>query len=138
MGGLLGLPRACALGSGWSLRLLPALEELEARREGEALADGEREKALCMNACLVAHALCRNGAVFFESGRAVLEQLTAGQIAVLARRWSEFDRENNPKPWEEARVNEAKKGWSIRLTRVFSGVCFKISAFFRARRGRGR
>lgn len=138
MGGLLGLPRERELGEGWSLRLLSAAEELEVRREGEALATEERDRALCVNACLVARGLRKNGRVFFKDGRAAMERLTAGQIGALARQWGELDRACNPKPWDEEAVDSAKKGWSTRLMSVFSGVCSRLLAYFLPRRGRGR
>lgn len=138
MGGLLGLPRERALGKGWSLRLLPAAEELAVRREGEALATEERDRALCVNACLLAHGLRKNGRVFFEDGGAVLKCLTAGQIGALARQWGELDRACNPKPWDEEAVDAAKKGWSTRLMSAFNGVCSRLLACFRRRSGRGR
>ena len=47
------------LEDGRELRLLSALEVLEARREAEGLARGEAEAALCANACLLARALER-------------------------------------------------------------------------------
>ena len=135
-GGLLALPRERELGHGLSLRLLSAREELECRREGEELAGEERDKALCANACLVAHALQRDGGPAFESGAEVLERLTAGQIALLARKWGEFDRECDPAPWDEGAVAEAKKGWSTRLMSAFSGVCSACSALCPPRSGR--
>ena len=49
------------LEDGRELRLLSALEVLEARREAEGLARGEAEAALCANACLLARALERDG-----------------------------------------------------------------------------
>ena len=51
------------LEDGRELRLLSALEVLEARREAEGLARGEAEAALCANACLLARALQRFGAL---------------------------------------------------------------------------
>ena len=57
------------------LRLLSAWEALEARREGDRLAEDGRERALCRNACLIARALERKGKAVFEDGRAVLEAL---------------------------------------------------------------
>ena len=50
------------LEDGRELRLLSALEVLEARREAEGLARGEAEAALCANACLLARALERDTA----------------------------------------------------------------------------
>lgn len=137
-GGILTLPRERELGRGLSLRLLSAWEELECRREGEELAGEERDRALCANACLVARTLRRNGEAAFESGREVLERLTAGQIGLLAEKWGEFDRECDPAPWDEGAVTEAKKGWSTRLMNAFSGVCSRLLGPFPRRGGPGR
>ena len=46
-----------SLDNGFDLRLLSALETLQARREGMELAGDDRELALCSNACLLARAL---------------------------------------------------------------------------------
>ena len=80
------------------LRLLSALEVLQARREAEELAAGERERALCSNACLLARALERteDQTPVFDSGGAVLAGLTAEEIAALAARWGQFRRESDP------------------------------------------
>ena len=45
------------LENGMELRLLSALEVLEARREAAQLAESQGERALCSNACLLARAL---------------------------------------------------------------------------------
>ena len=45
------------LNNGMELRLLSALEVLQARREAGELAQEDRERALCSNACLLARAL---------------------------------------------------------------------------------
>lgn len=119
----MSLPREKELGRGLSLRLLSAREELECRREGKVLAGEEGDEALCANACLLAHALLKNGAPALSSGREALEKLTAGQIALLAQTWGEFDRECDPAPWDEKAVAETKKGWSARLMSAFNGVC---------------
>ena len=60
------------LEDGRELRLLSALEVLEARREAEGLARGEAEAALCANACLLARALERGGQPVFADGGAAL------------------------------------------------------------------
>ena len=60
------------LDNGMRLRLLSALEVLQARREAEELAQSERERALCSNACLLARALENHGRPVFDSGKAVL------------------------------------------------------------------
>lgn len=134
MGGLLNLPRYLDLGNGLTLRLLSAWEELEVRREGEELATEGWDKALCSNACLVAHALLREGKPAFGGGKEVLETLTAGQIAEFARRWGEFDRSCDPAPWDEEAVDEAKKAWSTRLMSAFSGACSVLLGRFLPRR----
>ena len=86
------------LGNGLQLRLLSALEVLQARREAAELAREDRERALCSNACLLARALERteDGGAVFADGRAVLAGLTVEEIGTLAARWSEFHREVNP------------------------------------------
>ena len=61
------------------LRLLSALEVLEARREAAQLAESQGERALCSNACLLARALESGEKPVFDSGR-----------------WREFDRKENP------------------------------------------
>ena len=49
-----------SLGNGFDLRLLSALETLQARREAAELAGDSRELPLCSNACLLARALERS------------------------------------------------------------------------------
>lgn len=94
---LAGQDRIC-LENGFDLRLLSALEALQARREAAGLAEGEREQALCSNACLLARALERteDHRPVFADGRAVLAGLTVEEIASLAARWSAFRRESDP------------------------------------------
>ena len=86
------------LDNGMDLRLLSALEVLQARREAGELACEDRERALCSNACLLARALERteNHTPVFPDGQSVLAGLTVEEISALARRWSQFDREENP------------------------------------------
>ena len=84
------------LDNGMDLRLLSALEVLQARREAGELACEDRERALCSNACLLARALESGEKPVFDSGRAVLAGLTVSEIAALAGRWREFDRKENP------------------------------------------
>lgn len=125
---LAGARRTAAQGGeGLELRLLSAWEVLEARREAEELARGEREKALCANACLLARALEKDGKAAFPSGEAVLEALTVETIAALSRQWAEFKRRENPSPREEGAVEEAKKAWSTRPIPASSGACSKPS-----------
>ena len=56
------------------LRLLSALEVLEARREAAQLAESQGERALCSNACLLARALESGEKPVFDSGRAVFDR----------------------------------------------------------------
>ena len=86
------------LGNGMQLRLLSALEVLQARREAAGLAGEERERALCSNACLLARALEfeQGRGPVFKDGGAVLAGLTVEEIAALAGRWARFRRENDP------------------------------------------
>ncbi len=88
------------LGNGMDLRLLSALEVLQARREAAELAGEERERALCSNACLLARALEHSGehTPVFEGGRAVLAGLTVEEIAALSAQWSRFSRDSDPGP----------------------------------------
>lgn len=137
--GILDLPRKAKLGDGRELRLLSALEVLEARREAEGLAAGERERALCANACILARALERRGKPVFESGAAVLAGLTAGEIGLLTGRWAALDREGNPSAEDgEERVDGLKKALSTRLTSAFSGACSRLLGRCPPRRGPGR
>ncbi len=86
------------LENGMELRLLSALEVLQARREAAELAQEDRERALCSNACLLARAL-EHGEEHdpvFRDGRAVLAGLTVEEIASLASRWDRLRRESDP------------------------------------------
>ena len=87
-----------SLDNGMDLRLLSALEVLQARREAAELAQWEGERALCSIACLLARALERTGegTPVFASGREVLSGLTVEEIGALAGRWGAFRRESNP------------------------------------------
>ena len=107
--------RRLRLEGGRSLRLLTAMEVLEARREAEELSRGERERALCSNACLLSKALERRGRPVFPDGRAVLERLRVEEIESLAARWGKFNREENPSALDgEGVVSALKKVWSTR------------------------
>ena len=139
-GGLLAGARRLRLENGLELRLLSALEVLQARREAEALSregDG-RERALCSNACVVARALEKGGRPVYQSGQAVLEDLTVEGITALARRWAAFGREENPSLTEgEERVDALKKVWSTRRRSAFGGVCSGLLGRFPPRREPG-
>ncbi|MDE6260233.1 MAG: hypothetical protein K2M42_05135 [Oscillospiraceae bacterium] len=107
-----------------TLRLLSAREVLEARREGDALAQDGRERALCRNACLIAKALERSGKPVFESGQEALDGLRVEDIARLADAWAAFNRECNPSPLDgEEETVRRKKAWSTRVMSAFSGAC---------------
>ena len=87
-----------SLNNGMDLRLLSALEVLQARREAAELAGEERERALCSNACLLARALehSEDHSPVFSGGREVLSGLTVEEIAALAGQWDAFRRESDP------------------------------------------
>ena len=124
------------LEDGRELRLLSALEVLEAGQEAGELAKSEEERALCANACLLARALERRRKPLFASGREVLEGLSAREIGALARRWNELDRAENPSPEDGAEdVLALKKAWSTRLASAFAGVCSGLFRPFPRRNG---
>lgn len=121
------------------LRLLSAWEVLDARREGDALAGEGGGRTLCRNACLIARALERKGRPVFSDGRAALDGLQVEDISRLADAWGAFNREANPSPLDgEEEIQRRKKGWSMRLTRAFSGACSGCLARFPRRTGRRR
>lgn len=124
---------------GLELRLLTAMEVLQARREAESLVQEDREKALCSNACLLARALEQGGASVFESGRAVLEAMTPERIAELAKMWAAMNRGENPSSEDdEERVRALKKAWSTRRKRAFTGVCSGLLARCRPKNARSK
>ena len=86
------------LDNGMDLRLLSALEVLQARREAGELACEDRERALCSNACLLARALERteNHTPVFPDGQSVLAGLTVEEIGALAARWAQLRRRSVP------------------------------------------
>ena len=99
------------LDNGMCLRLLSALEVLQARREADELAREERERALCSNACLLSRALeTGEGEAVFSSGREVLAGLRVEEIAALAATWNRFNREENPAlTMDQEQAEEVKK-----------------------------
>jgi len=124
---------------GRELWLLTAAQVLEARREAEELAEGEAERPLCANACLLARALRKGGRALYPDGRAVLENLSAQEIGRLAREWAELDREENPGPEQgKAELERLKKAWSTRRKSVFAGVCSGRLGPFPLRNGPGK
>ena len=114
------------LDNGMELRLLSALEVLQARREADELAQEDRERALCSNACLLARALEQAGdhTPVFRDGRAVLAALTVEEIAALAGRWARFRRENNPGlNLTDGELEELKKNSVTAPVSGFDGGC---------------
>lgn len=91
------------------LRLLSAGEVLETYREGEMLAQGGAERALCSNACLIARALEQEGRPVYPDGQAVLDALRVEDIVRLADRWAQFNRSCNPSPLDGEEEIEARK-----------------------------
>lgn len=117
-GSILAQRDRVSLGNGMDLRLLSALELLQARREAAELAGDGSERALCANACLLARALetARDQTPVFPDGRAVLAGLTAEEIGALAARWGELHRGCNPgltvteEELENVKKNSAQTG----------------------------
>ena len=97
-GSILAQRERVSLGNGMALRLLSALEILQARREAGELAGEDRERALCSNACLLARALERteNHTPVFPDGQSVLAGLTVEEIGALAARWAQLRRRSDP------------------------------------------
>lgn len=114
------------LKNGMELRLLSALEVLQARREAGELAQEDRERALCSNACLLARALeqAEDHTPVFPDGRAVLAALTVEEIAALAGRWARFRQENNPGlNLTDGELEELKKNSVTAPASGFDGGC---------------
>ena len=121
---LLSGPDCLELEDGRMLRLLSAMEVLEARREADWLAQGARERALCSNACLLARALMKDGQRLFRDGSHVLEELTVQEIGVLAGQWSRFNQQANPGAQAgESRIEELKNVWSTPGMSGCTGAC---------------
>ena len=122
--GILDGPDALELEDGRTLRLLSAMEVLQARRQARTMADEEKELALCSNACLIARALERDGMPVFRDGSHAMEELTAEQIASLAARWAQFNARVNPGPDAPGdRIEHLKNVWSTRRGRGCTGAC---------------
>lgn len=121
---ILAGPDRLALEDGRQLRLLSAIEVLEARREALWLAQGDRERALYSNACLLARAVIQNEQPVFRDGSDVLTQMTAEEIGTLAGRWAQFNARVNPGPdSDSAQVEELKKVWSTPGKNGCTGAC---------------
>ena len=137
---LLAGPERLDVGKGYGLRLLTAMEVLQARREAEELfRETGEERALCSNACLVAKALERKGEPVYPSGKAVLEGMRLEEIAELAKQWAQFNRSANPSAREgQETLEPLKKAWSTRLMSALSGACSMNSGHCPRKNGRGR
>mgnify|MGYP001078034293 CR=1 FL=1 len=115
-----------SLGSGFDLRLLSALEVLQARREGAELTENDRERALCSNACLLARALERSEdrTPVFADGRAALAGMTVEEIASLSARWAAFSRESDPGlELSQEELEEVKKNSGVTPESGCAGGC---------------
>lgn len=124
------------MADGTQVRILTAMELLEARREAAELCMREEEAALCANACILAKAWRKDGVALFTSGEAVLQACSAVEIARVAAVWADWEREENPKLSEsEGRVDVLKKAWSTRLRNAFAGVCSNALRHFRPKNG---
>ena len=122
--GLLDGPERLELGGRTQLRLLSALEVLQARAEARELAGEEREMALCANACLLARAMLRDDATPFRDGAQVLAELTVEEIERLAGVWAGFNREVNPGARvDDAEAERLKKAWSTPGRSGCTGAC---------------
>ena len=121
---ILNGPSALGLEDGRQLRLLSAMEVLDARREAEWLARSDREKPLCSNACLLARALELDDAPLFRDGSDVLDHMTVEEIGALAKRWAQFNREVNPGlTADPEQVETLKNVWSTRRKSGCTGAC---------------
>ena len=116
-------PERLELEDGQQLRLLSAMEVLQARREAENLAREERERALCSNACLLARALERDGQPVYRDGEHVLSEMTVAQIEELSRLWAQFNREVNPSAADGEGAQQLKNVWSTRRMSGCTGAC---------------
>ena len=127
-GSILAQRERVSLGNGMALRLLSALEVLQARREAGELAGEDRERALCSNACLLARALEReeDESPVFSDGRAVLAGLTVEEIGSLAARWSVLRRESDPGPFSSSTVKVALGRASTTVPSISIISCFDI------------
>ena len=135
-GSILAQKDRIRLPNGMELRLLSALEVLQARREAGELAREERERALCSNACLVARAVVRRGRPVYGSGEEVLHRLTVGQVETLARRWMAFYQEEGlGTGLERSRLDQLKKAWSTCRGSAFGGMCSNVLGRCRRKNG---
>ena len=93
---LLGGRRTAAL-KGAQLRLISAHALLQAQREAAELAKDAPETAgLCLNACILAKAVHRDGKRMFEDGADVMDRLPAERIGFWAERYLSLCAQENP------------------------------------------
>ena len=119
---ILSGPDRLELEDGRQMRLLSAVEVLEARREALWLAKEDRERPLCSNACLLARAVLQDEKPVFRDGRDVLARMTAEEIGALAGRWAQFNARVNPGA-DSTQVDELKNVWSTPGKRGCTGAC---------------
>lgn len=90
------------LGDGLELRVVPAYEVLQSRREAmDACGEDEQTLGLWMNACLLARAIYRDGARAFSGGEALMRAASAEQIERWTEEYAALCREENPACSEE-------------------------------------
>ncbi len=120
---ILSGPDRMELTDGRQLRLLSAMEVLQARREAAWLAREDRERALCANACLLARALERDGQPVYRDGAHVLEELTVAEIGTMSDLWAQFNARVNPGVGDNEAALELKNVWSTRRVSGCTGAC---------------
>lgn len=101
-----------SLDNGFDLRLLSALEVVQARREAEELTEHDGERELWVNACLLARALekTEDETPVFSGGQEVMAVLTVEEITALAGRWSAFSRESVPELGDDSEESPERGG----------------------------
>ncbi len=86
---LLGGSGRQALEGGMELRVVPAMEVLQARREAmEKSGDDAQALGMWMNACLLARAVYQDGKRVFADGQALLRAVTAKRLSDWAQRYA--------------------------------------------------
>ena len=92
----LGGRRSAAL-PGAQLRLISAHALLQAQREALELAKDAPETAgLCLNACILARAVCRDDAPMFKDGADVMRRLPAEKIGFWAEKYLALCAQEDP------------------------------------------
>ena len=122
---LLAQPDRLRLENDVDLRLLSALEMLQAKREADSLAQTPAEHSLCANACLLARALehAHTHAPLFPDGQAVLAGLTPQEIGSLAERWAGLHQSENPGfNLSQSQLETLKKNSATAPQNAFAGA----------------